>query len=70
MNGFDWPSWALVLIFAISVWDLVWKLLAMWKSAMKKSVVWFVVLMVFNTAGILPILYIYVFSGWKKNKKK
>ena len=70
MNGFDWPVWALVLIFVISIWDLVWKLLAMWKAAIKKSPVWFVVLMVINSAGILPILYLYVFSDWKGKKKK
>ncbi len=70
MNGFDWPVWALVLIFVISILDLVWILLAMWKAAIKKSPVWFVVLMVINSAGILPILYLYVFSDWKGKKKK
>ena len=70
INGFNWPNWALVLIFVVSVWDLVWKLLSMWKAALKKSPVWFVVLMVFNTAGILPILYYYIFSNWKDKKWK
>jgi hypothetical protein len=58
--------WLLVFIF---LWEAVWKLVAMWKAAaIKKSLVWFIVLAVFNTIGILPILYIFVFS--KMGKKK
>jgi hypothetical protein len=60
--------WFLILLI---IWEAVWKLLALWKSARKGSVVWFIALAVFNTAGILPILYIFVFSemGKKKSKK-
>lgn len=69
-NGFNFGAPLLIAIFVISVWDLIWKLFAMWKAAKKNSVVWFVVLMIFNTAGILPILYIYVFSEMKKGKRR
>lgn len=68
------PIW---LFMSIIFWSLVWKLLALWKSARKGSVIWFIVLAVFNTVGILPILYLFVFSkmkvksvGKKKSKKK
>ncbi len=47
----------IVMIIAISVWDIIWKLTAMWKARGRNSKVRFVVLMVFNTAGILPIIY-------------
>jgi hypothetical protein len=70
MNGFNWSTPMLVLIFSISIWELVWKLLAMWKAAGRKSQIWFVALAVFNTLGILPILYIYVFSEMKKKGKR
>jgi methionyl-tRNA synthetase len=46
----------------ILVWSAVWKLLALWKSARKGSPIWFVILAVINTMGILEILYIFVFS--------
>lgn len=49
----------------LAIWSLVWKGLGMWKAGQKKSRVWFVVLLVFNTLGILDILYIYVFSKYK-----
>lgn len=64
------------LFIVILIWSLVWKLLALWKSARKGSVVWFIILAIFNTVGILPILYIFVFSKMKccelkpKPKKK
>jgi len=59
--------WFLIIII---LWEAVWKLLALWKAARKGSVVWFIVLAIFNTVGILPILYIFVFSKMKKKSKK
>lgn len=54
----------------ILVWSLVWKGLALWKSATRRSVVWFIVLLVVNTVGILEILYIFLFSKIKLEEKK
>jgi len=51
-----------LILMVIIVWELVWKLLAMWKAAKRNSPIWFVILAIFNTVGILPILYIYLFS--------
>jgi hypothetical protein len=48
------------------VWSIFWKLLALWKSARRKSIAWFIVLGLVNTLGILEILYIYVFSEMGK----
>lgn len=59
-----------VLIVIITIWSLVWKGLALWKSARKNHLVWFVVMLVVNTIGILEILYIFVFSEMGKNKGK
>jgi len=60
---------ALYFLFLIMVWEGVWKLVAMWKSARKKSVIWFILLAIINTAGILSILYIFVFSELKSKEK-
>jgi len=59
------PGWMLVVIL-LAVWALVWKGMALWKSARHAHKVWFAVLLVTNTVGILDILYLYVFS--KKSK--
>jgi len=60
---------AVSLLFGIvSLWSLAWKGIALWKSARKKSPVWFIVLLAVNTIGILEILYIFIFSKIGKEK--
>ncbi len=61
------PIW---LILTILAWALIWKLLALWKSARKKHIAWFIILALVNTVGILEILYIYIFSEIKYTKPK
>jgi hypothetical protein len=50
------------VIVVLVIWDAVWKLIALWKSARNNQLAWFICLAIFNTAGILPILYITVFQ--------
>ena len=52
--------WSVIILLAI--WDGVWKLIALWKSARNNQLAWYVCLAIFNTAGILPILYILCFQ--------
>ncbi|OGN12489.1 MAG: hypothetical protein A3C71_01820 [Candidatus Yanofskybacteria bacterium RIFCSPHIGHO2_02_FULL_43_15c] len=61
-SGFMFPSYWGVLFWILIAWSLVWKGLALWKSARLGKNVWFVVLLLVNTFGILEILYLYVFS--------
>jgi hypothetical protein len=51
-----------IVIVLLVIWDGVWKLIAMWKSARHNQLAWFICLAIFNTAGILPILYILLFQ--------
>jgi len=50
------------VFFLLVIWSIIWKGMALWKAAQLRSKIWFVVLLVVNTAGILEILYLYVFS--------
>jgi len=50
------------LVIVMLIWSAVWKIVALWKSARNKHIVWFIVLILINTVGILEILYIFVFS--------
>ncbi len=50
------------VIILLALWDGVWKLIAMWKSTRNNQLAWFVCLAIFNTVGILPILYITLFQ--------
>jgi hypothetical protein len=49
------PHWVILLII---LWDAVLKVIAMWKSARNNQLAWFVCIAVFNTLGILPIVYL------------
>lgn len=60
----SWPFFT-AAIGLVLIWSLVWKGFALWKAATQNDKVWFVVLLLVNTAGILEILYLFVFS--KKN---
>ena len=46
-------------LFALATWTIVWKGLALWKAAKKDSKVWFGLLLIINTIGILEILYFF-----------
>lgn len=43
----------------LAVWDLYWRGLALWRAAQNKNRNWFIVLLVINSVGILPIIYLY-----------
>lgn len=50
-------TWVALLVLA-AVWELVWKGLALWRAGRRHDTVWFVVLLLLNTMGILPIIYL------------
>lgn len=56
-----------VLLGILMIWTLVWKGIALWKAAQAKSTVWFIILLLVNTLGILEIIYIFYFSKPKTN---
>lgn len=60
-------SGTFALIGLLMLWSAIWKGFALYRAGSLKSVPWFVVLFVLNTAGILEILYLFVFSKRKKN---
>lgn len=57
-----------VIIVLVTIWEAIWKGIGLWKSAGRKQLAWFVVMFIINSAGILPIIYIYFFQ--KKRRLK
>jgi hypothetical protein len=51
-----------VLAAVLLAWTMVWKGIALWKSAGLRQKWWFVVLLILNTLGILEIIYIFFVS--------
>lgn len=62
------PVWIVLLFFVVGVWELVWKGIALWKCGRNNQLVWFVFILVLNTLGILPILYLLFFQENSKKK--
>lgn len=52
------PVWLILVIVIFALFDSVMKLIALWKSARNNHLVWFICLAIFNTVGILPIVYL------------
>ncbi|MDD5054655.1 MAG: DUF5652 family protein [Candidatus Peribacteraceae bacterium] len=49
--------------------DLVLRGMALWSSAQRKQLAWFIALLVLNSAGILPLIYLLVY-GLKTKRAK
>ena len=68
-NLFDsWQDFSIALVLMLA-WSLLWKGWALWRAAQKSQKIWFVVLLIVNTFGILEILYIFIISNDENIKK-
>jgi dolichyl-phosphate-mannose--protein O-mannosyl transferase len=56
----------LALIILAFIWEAVWKGVAMWRAARNGHLAWFICVLIINTLGILPIIYILAFSRRKE----
>lgn len=60
--------WTAVLI-VLAVWELAWKGMALWKASRRNQLGWFVAILLINSAGILPIIYLLMHTKrpeWKE----
>jgi methionyl-tRNA synthetase len=51
-----------LVLLVISLWSVVWKMLALYRAGSYRHKGWFVALFFINTVGILEILYLTIFS--------
>ena len=51
-------AWLIPFIIIATIWESVWRIIAMWKSARANHFGWFICIALLNTLGILPIIYI------------
>ncbi|HBB44100.1 MAG: Membrane protein [Parcubacteria group bacterium GW2011_GWA1_44_13] len=64
MEQFLLENWWILVVVAL--WTIPWKGYALWKSARKNSVWWFIALLLINTLGILEMIYIFYISEKEK----
>jgi len=61
------PAFA-YFILAVVIWTIPWKAVALWKAARNKDLVWFIIILLFNTLAILEIIYIFIIQKKKSDK--
>ena len=58
--GFSTFAGSFIFLFIfLALWSLFWKGLALWHSAQRKQGIWFIVLLLVNTIGILEMIYLF-----------
>ncbi len=55
------------LIVALVLWSAIWKAVALWYAARNGDKVWYILLLILNTVGILEIIYIFAVHRGKQN---
>ena len=59
---FSQLPWLLPLVIIVGAWSLIWKGIALYRAGGRRDLVWYIVLFLVNTVGILEIFYIFYFS--------
>ncbi|HEY5967700.1 MAG TPA: DUF5652 family protein [Chitinophagaceae bacterium] len=59
--------WLLAVAIGLAIWEIVWKIIAMWRSARNNHLAWFICIAILNTLGVLSIIYI---RKHQKNKPR
>lgn len=60
--------WLVALCVWLAIWDFIRKWIALYKAGQKSDLVWFILIFIFNTCGILPIVYL-ILNKEKTNKE-
>lgn len=62
-------KWTMFLLGLLMIRDMVRKGIALRKAGTKKQLAWFICIFLFNTLGLLPIVYLAFFQKKEKGKK-
>ena len=54
----SFPTWVVILVFALVVLEITLKAMALWRAAQNQSTCLFVFFIIYNTAGSLPLMYL------------
>ena len=68
--GIEIPLMWFSIFILVIIWMTVIKAIALWKSARHGQITWFVVLVIFQTIGILEIIYLAAFQKNQRVRRK
>lgn len=55
------------ILYLLIVWSIILKGIALWHAARNKQLIWYIVILIVNTVGILEIIYLSFFKKKFKN---
>ena len=60
----------LAIFIILAIWEMIWKGIALWKAAKNGDTAWYIAILILNTIGILPIVYLLINKKPKAVLKK
>jgi hypothetical protein len=63
-------GWLGIFLIPVTLWSLFWMGWALWRAAKDDSKVWYVILLLVHTMGILDIIYIFLVSKKAQSKSR
>lgn len=67
---FNDPKLDLLFLVITIFWVLPWKIFALWVASKNNHKIWFVILVIANTFGILEIIYVFAVAKKSWNEVK
>jgi hypothetical protein len=68
LEAFFATTLGIIVLLILIAWETVWKGIALWRCGRNNQIAWFVVVLIFNTVGILPIVYLVFFQKKRRSK--
>jgi len=65
LNYLPFLGFGVGILIGLITWSLVWKGWALWLAARRGEKIWFGVLLLVNTLGVLEIIYIFLIAKQK-----
>ncbi len=59
-----------IVFYIVIFWELIWKGIALWNAGGNKQLAWFIAILLINSFGILPIIYLLFFKKKKVKKSR
>ncbi|HSX47544.1 MAG TPA: DUF5652 family protein [Patescibacteria group bacterium] len=69
MNSGLSSTWIIIIVI-LAIWELIWKGIALWNSAKKRQLYWFLAILIINSVGIIPIIYLVLEQNKDKKSKQ
>ena len=64
------PFWFIIALLVVGMWSLVWKGIGLWYAAKHQQRRWFIIILIIDVLGLLPIIYLIWFKPEEKEESE